>query len=66
MLGDIVYQPPKNKYPQYTRSDFDILNYTHAWANHRDFLMNYDGGKTGREFLAKFAENPMYKHRKEM
>ena len=27
MLGDVVYTPPKNKYPQYKRGDFDLCFY---------------------------------------
>lgn len=58
MLGDVVYTPPKNKYPQYKRSDFDHLTYASMWANHRQFIMGYDK-RLFDDVISKLGENPM-------
>ena len=58
MLGEVVYTPPRKKYPQYRRSDFDHLTYAHMWANHRQFIMGYDR-RLFNEVIAKLSENPM-------
>ncbi len=60
MIGDMVYLPPKNKYAQYRRSDFDELTYAHVWTNNKQYIMNYDK-KLFYEIMAKLTENPMDK-----
>lgn len=62
MIGDVVYMPPKNKYPQYRRSDFDHLTYAAMWANHSQFIMEYN--KTlFYEIMSKLSENPLDRYK---
>ncbi len=61
MIGNVVYMPAKNKYPQYRRSDFDILTYSSVWANHNEFIFNNDK-KLFYEIMSKLTENPMDKY----
>ena len=61
MLGDVVYTPPKNKYPQYRRSDFAHFTYARMWADHRQFIMGYDR-RLFDEVISKLSENPMNRY----
>lgn len=53
--------PPKNKYPQYRRSDFDNLTYGRIWANHRRFIVDYDKALFA-DVMSVLGENPMEKY----
>lgn len=57
----IVYKPPKNKYSQYRKSDFDLLTYAQTWGSQRDYLLKYDM-RQAKLILDKFSENPMKTH----
>lgn len=61
MIGDVTYVPPKNKYPQYKRSDFDHLTYANMWANHRQFIMGYDK-RLFNDVITKLGENPLNRY----
>ena len=61
MLGDVVYAPPKNKYPQYRRGDFEHLTYANMWANHRSFIMGYDK-RLFNDVMTKLGENPLNRY----
>lgn len=58
MIGDVIYTPPKNKYPQYRRSDFDQLTYAGMLANYRQFVIGYDN-RAFYEVMSKYGENQL-------
>lgn len=41
-MENVVYQPPKNIYHQYTRKDFDCLLYAETWSKMGNLLMEID------------------------
>ncbi len=55
------YESPKNKYPQYTRKDFELLTYAQTWSRHRNYLLENEPHKA-QEILEAFKRNPMYRH----